>query len=103
MKTDIKSGDFLRLKVNMDITKPLHRFVTVVGVRGQGDIWARLTYECLPTFCYECGMIGHSDIKCEKAPAEENGGNCTKQYGDWLRASPLINQSQSTLEFRRNG
>ena len=54
----------------MDITKPLCRFVTVAEAGGQSDIWVRLGYECPPTFCYECGMIGHSEMECEKDPVD---------------------------------
>ena len=70
LKTDVGSGEFLRVRVNMDITKPLRRFITVAGLGGQGDIRARLAYERLPTFCYECGLIGHSDIECHLLSAE---------------------------------
>ena len=94
MKTDVGSGNFLRVRVNMDITKPLRRFVTVAGMGGKGDIRARLAYEWLPTFCYECGLIGHSDIECQMTPTEPYGENIIRQYGDWLRASSIQRRNQ---------
>ena len=95
LKTDIESGNFLRLRINMDITKPLRKFVTVAMVGGQRDIQARLAYERLPTFCYECGMIGHSDIECDIVPIDYTEESNMKQYGDWLRASPVAKFNQN--------
>ena len=94
LKTDVGSGDFLRLRVNMDITKPLRRFIIVSGTGGQPDIKVRLAYERLPTFCYECGLIGHSDIECKKPNTETDGESSRKQYGEWLRVSPLQRRPQ---------
>ena len=77
----------------MDITKPLRRFIIVAKGAGKGEIWGRLGYERLPTFCYKCGVIGHSEYECEQALVEGYRSN-TKQYGDWLRASPLQKGTQ---------
>ena len=81
IQTNIGNSDFLRLQVNMDVTKPLRKFITVTGGVGKGEIWGRLGYERLLTFCYECGVIGHNEYKCEQAPVERYESN-TKQYGD---------------------
>ena len=55
-------GCFLRVKIRLDITKPLMRGVTIT-VDGK-DRWCPLVYEFLPDFCYVCGMIGHLDKSC---------------------------------------
>ena len=51
-------------------------------------------YEWLPTFCYECGVIGHNEFECERQPNEHGGENIKKQYGEWLRVSPLTKKVQ---------
>jgi hypothetical protein len=60
-------GQFLRVKIRWDITKPLLRGVTVdIGKEGKKkEIWCPLGYEFLPEFCYSCGIIGHTDRSCE--------------------------------------
>jgi hypothetical protein len=60
-------GEFLRVKVRLDIRKPLMRGVTLdVGEGEQEKIkWCPLVYEYLPDFCYICGLIGHIDHSCD--------------------------------------
>ena len=91
IETDHKSrwGKCLRIRVNMDVTKPLRRFVMLTGTEGRKDWWGRLAYERLPMFCYECGIIGHADVECSMQDQSAVGSEKVMQYGDWLRASPV--------------
>lgn len=59
-------GEFLRVKVMLDIRNPLMRGVTLdVGEGNQEKKkWCPLVYEYLPDFCYLCGLIGHVDKAC---------------------------------------
>ncbi|KAK6120279.1 hypothetical protein DH2020_045970 [Rehmannia glutinosa] len=50
-------GRFLRIKVSIDITKPLIRIIHA-DVHGQKRA-IFLKYERLPDFCFHCGIIGH--------------------------------------------
>lgn len=50
-------GQFLRIKVRLDIRKPLMRGVTLSLAKGKKEIWCPLVYEFLPYFCYTCGII----------------------------------------------
>lgn len=59
------AGRLLRIKVIIDIRKPLMRGITVkVGVDDE-EKWCSFSYEFLPDFCYTCGLIGHTDRQCE--------------------------------------
>ncbi|KAL3511205.1 hypothetical protein ACH5RR_030606 [Cinchona calisaya] len=79
-----KDGKFIKLLVEIDVTKPL-----LIGtvVRVDGDMkWVTFKYEKLPDFCYACGIIGHSENSC---PNKGQGGNDKEepQFGSWLKAN----------------
>jgi hypothetical protein len=80
-------GRFPRIKVRLDICKPLMRGVTVfVEKEGEDDkpIWCPLVYEYLLEFCYTCGRTGHIDKNsAEKLKQGEN-----QQFGKFLRFIP---------------
>lgn len=57
--------EFLRVCVAIKIEKPLNRRIKLM--KSSTDwFWANFRYERVPTFCFICGMIGHSDKYCEK-------------------------------------
>ncbi|KAK3136348.1 hypothetical protein QOZ80_5BG0432310 [Eleusine coracana subsp. coracana] len=63
-------GCFLRVKIRLDIQKPLIRGVMIsVGENMKGK-WCPIVYEFLPEFCYICGIIGHIDKTCSKKLAK---------------------------------
>ena len=70
-------GGFLRIKVKIDIRKPLRRGILVEGEEGEEDCWCAIRYEFIPNFCYGCGRLGH--VECDSC-VEEEAGN--RQYGD---------------------
>ncbi|XP_058733417.1 uncharacterized protein LOC131605033 [Vicia villosa] len=87
-----RNGRFLRLKVKMNLKKPLKRG-TVVRFK-EKNLRVHFKYERLPTFCFVCGRIGHQLKDCEEVDefSEEGFENLEEQdlsYGAWLRASPL--------------
>lgn len=60
-------GRFLRIKVRIDIRKPLMRGVTVIADSNGVERWCPVAYEHLPDFCYICGLLGHIDKLCDIA------------------------------------
>ena len=63
---DTAVGRYLRIKVRLDIRKPLMRGVTVlVGASEEKKAWCPLEYDFLPDFHYTCGIIGHTDRVCD--------------------------------------
>jgi hypothetical protein len=77
-------GEFLRVKVRLQIAKPLMRGMMVqVGKDGR-EKWCRFEYEYLPDFCFTCGVLGHVNKTCSKKlkRGEE------PQYGKWLKWIP---------------
>ncbi|XP_057800178.1 uncharacterized protein LOC131015769 [Salvia miltiorrhiza] len=83
------AGCFARFKVNMDITIPLLRGITIFFEARQ--LWIPLKYESLPIFCYKCGIMSHHTRACVKETDEEDSGKHFEdiEYGLILKASPL--------------
>ena len=50
-------GAFVRVRAHLDVNKKLERFVSVTRA-GKKD-WYQVKYEKLPTFCNNCGLLGH--------------------------------------------
>ncbi|XP_058763213.1 uncharacterized protein LOC131636620 [Vicia villosa] len=83
---------FLRIKVTIDLKKPLKRG-TVVKFK-EKNLRVHFKYERLPTFCFVCGKLGHQIKHCETVGdlSEEGFKDIEEQdlaFGAWLRASPL--------------
>ena len=77
---------FLRIRVVMQIDKPLRRGGYVKNDEG-GRFWVDFRYERLPTFCYRCGILRHDEKHCQASSMEQLSG---KQYGEWLKAGGVI-------------
>ncbi|KAL5807766.1 hypothetical protein ACOSQ3_028457 [Xanthoceras sorbifolium] len=83
-------GKFLRIKVSIDITKPLKRGIRLRLANFDTMITALIKYERLPDFCYGCGFIGHSFRECDNSEVRKNiMEGVDPKFGGWLRASPL--------------
>ncbi|CAI9767814.1 unnamed protein product [Fraxinus pennsylvanica] len=82
----VSVGEFLRIKVLINISKPISRgrFLNIGGTKH----WIPFKYERLPNFCYHCGLFKHPVGWCEKK--EEGlaiGNGLDQQYNAWLRES----------------
>ncbi|KAL0292084.1 UNVERIFIED_CONTAM: hypothetical protein Scaly_2605700 [Sesamum calycinum] len=76
----------MRLRVAIDVTKPLPRVLKIRTVLGD-EHTVTFTYERLPNFCYLCGKLGHISKWCDSRFQSEfvdPGEN--SPYGPWLRA-----------------
>ncbi|TXG51391.1 hypothetical protein EZV62_023915 [Acer yangbiense] len=78
-------GKFMRVKVSIDITKPLKRWLKLKSGTSEEIIMVGLKYERLLHFCYACGRIGHGIKECMDEVARK-AGTPTK-FGSWLKAS----------------
>ncbi|KAL4386622.1 hypothetical protein GQ457_09G020910 [Hibiscus cannabinus] len=99
-------GEFLRIRVSIDITKPLHRSVMLGNGQGQKSSPCPLKYERLPRFCYFCGLLGHDLASCSTKPTVLDIRKL--QYGSWLRVSvqkPMVGprRKQGIEYFATNG
>ncbi|KAI8014352.1 hypothetical protein LOK49_LG05G00103 [Camellia lanceoleosa] len=78
---------FLRMRVNVDISKPLSRGFFLHQNTSQSsnvkELWISYKFEKLSDFCYDCGQIGHDNTVC-KFISRELGRR--SGYGPNLRA-----------------
>ncbi|KAF7838984.1 ribonuclease H [Senna tora] len=77
-------GKALRLRVTIDLTKPLKRGTLVRGRDGH-LLKVFFRYEWLLDFCYVCGKLGHAIKDCN---SDNHDDEQHLTYGPWLRASP---------------
>lgn len=64
--------------------------------------WINFEYEAVPTFCYICGLIGHSDRFCDKL-FETQGDSIEKPYGSWMRADSKRRSYTMGSKWLRSG
>lgn len=89
-------GDILRVRVWIDVTKPLKHALNVHGGM-KGSLIVTFAYERLPNFCYRCGLLGHLLHDCSMEftdPSSDEVDMNSLDYGDWLRAESLGNRSK---------
>ncbi|TXG62425.1 hypothetical protein EZV62_009419 [Acer yangbiense] len=87
-------GKFMRVRVRIDISKPLKRWLKLKSGLSDEVFTLGLKYEKLPDFCFAYGRIGHGIKECvdEAARILALDGSQTK-FGSWLKA-PIIEKSK---------
>jgi hypothetical protein len=73
-------GEFMRVRVRIDIRKPLMRGIMLELGENMMPKWCPFEYEFLPDFCYICGRVGH----CERACTIKLKRGEQPQFGKWL-------------------
>ncbi|XP_075654775.1 uncharacterized protein LOC142624935 [Castanea sativa] len=63
-KDEGAGGEFLRVKVNLDISRPLPRCCKLWAEQKLVG-WVGIKYEQLPNFCYWCDRVSHGERGCE--------------------------------------
>ncbi|KAL4295344.1 hypothetical protein GQ457_12G013630 [Hibiscus cannabinus] len=91
---DGRMGEYLRVRTEIDSSKPLRRFVAL-GKLADGRLrMCPVKYERLPRFCFNCGRIGHGWEMC---PDKQEGFKGPFQFGDWLK----VDLGKNKLNARR--
>ena len=90
--------DFLRVRVEVDVSKPLCRGRRVV-LDDDEEVWVSFSYAKLLNFCYWCGMVCH-DNKDSDIWLSSKGTLLieSQEFGAWMRASPF-NLGRKTFCF----
>jgi hypothetical protein len=83
---ELGGGRVMRLRVRVDITKPLCRG-RKIGLANGKEGWAAFKYERLPNFCYWCGLVTHSEKDCGVWLRNRTSlGKKDQGYGAWMKA-----------------
>ncbi|KAL3352286.1 hypothetical protein AABB24_020369 [Solanum stoloniferum] len=84
-----KKGRYMRLKVMMNISKPLPRGKLIK--LGGDTTWVELRYENLPYVCFYCGILGHNE-KTFVQRAKDIRSDTLKRdpFGAWLKAENRV-------------
>jgi hypothetical protein len=88
------AGNFVRVRVRLDVRKVLARFVSMVR-GGTREIY-QIKFEKMPRFCGACGMIGHSHLECGTGEHDET----MLKWGEWLKADWDTWAGRVTAGFR---
>jgi hypothetical protein len=74
------AGNFVRVKVRLDVRKPLARFVSIS--REGARVVYPIKFEKMPRFCGACGFVGHTHQECASGEYEDD----KLKWGDFLKA-----------------
>ena len=77
--------DYMRIRIKFDVLKPLKKMINLKKPKGEGMIQVTIRYERLPTYCFQCSMLGHGEKFCRLNYAMEEGVS-VRNYGPELRA-----------------
>jgi hypothetical protein len=97
-------GDYLRFRAAIKIKEPLMRCVSVFSQKRQATEHYTVMYECLATFCFSCGLLGHASTLCLN-PAERDDEGFLPYHGPRLcvpddreKKAPGVNSGQSSFK-----
>jgi 14-3-3 protein epsilon len=92
---------YMRIRVLIDVRKPLKR-QKKIKKQGADSRMVQFKYERLGTFCYVCGILGHSDSKCPKL-FEATDNDIGREWGPELRADMGRNRGSESRWLRQSG
>lgn len=91
---------FVRIRVKMSVLKPLKRRMRIKREGGNWS-WIHFKYERLSSFCFVCGIIGHSERDCDVV-YDNPGKEIERAYGPWLRAPGKNSKTPAGSRWLRN-
>uniref|UniRef100_A0A803QNR0 CCHC-type domain-containing protein n=1 Tax=Cannabis sativa TaxID=3483 RepID=A0A803QNR0_CANSA len=92
---------FMRVRVLLDTTKPLHRGMNVRFRKLSLTKWLKFLYEGIQNYCYHCGKLDHTFNKCDKFlhHCDHNPFPPSLSYKDVLRAPAKSIYKKSIFEL----
>ncbi|KAK3218379.1 hypothetical protein Dsin_012349 [Dipteronia sinensis] len=97
-------GKYMWIKVAIDVSKPLKRFLRVELLNKGEESLLLLRYEKLPEYCFHCGIIGHFHQECHnRKEGDMRGFDMDFDYGPWMRALSPPGQNRMATQYRSRG
>ncbi|XP_058726793.1 uncharacterized protein At4g02000-like [Vicia villosa] len=93
---------YMRLRVKVDVRNPLKKNTRV---KNRGGEWCTVTfkYENLGLFCFVCGILGHSDQRCEVRFAMEEDNGIREWSNDIMVENRRYNNASSSKWLKEEG
>ncbi|KAK3184761.1 hypothetical protein Dsin_032047 [Dipteronia sinensis] len=98
-------GKFLRIRILLDVEKPLRRWLRVDVMRDGVETPMILKYEQLPNHCFLCGHLGHPTRECPEGVDTEKDLTRVEEmpFGPWLKAAlPEIRKRLRSRKWNNN-
>ena len=96
-------GQYLRIRVTVDISRPLKRIVRLCLREGEDPEILLLQYERLPSFCFRCGILGHQLRECLEITILSDDGKEELRYGAWMIAPTGANKQRGSGRQEETG
>ena len=97
---EMKGGTFMRVRVMVDVTRPLCRGRRI-SFDEEVEGWVAFQYEQLPNICFWCGMLSHDNKDCEVWLKSKGSLSVEhQQYGHWIRASQFSPVRRQYIEVK---
>ncbi|KAK7844044.1 hypothetical protein CFP56_011634 [Quercus suber] len=94
--SEMLGANFVRVRVIVDVSKPLCRGRKIYWDT-ECEGWAAFMYESLPNICYLCGFVFHDDKDCSLCLHSKGTLKLDdQQFGPWIRA-PLFNPAKKSV------
>lgn len=77
-----KQSRFLRIHVDIPLSKPLRRKGPALSPKGN-KVWIAFKYERINELCFTCGKLEHEMKACHQKTSNTSG--IEHPYGDWMR------------------
>ena len=85
-----EGDNFLRVRVTIDVSKPLCRG-RVISLDSGKEWWVPFKYERLPSLYFWCGCLTHDDRDCRLwIESEGSLSSESHQFDPWLKAAPFM-------------
>ena len=101
--TGVQWGKCLLVRVKIDVSCKLIRGKKINIDEGVAR-WVLFKYECLPNFCYRCGLLEHDLKDCtQKKETDKTSEMGELQCGAWMRGEPVRKSGWDPYYVKKNG